>query len=663
MIKKIKRKELLHIVTKLHELFTTSSSENREDLKLAIKIVESYFKWVTCEGLHGLKRAKTMSNCFVRHLMGVPIEIPLSNQYKRLIQKALRDCEKSHLRKVYWVSIFSAFRLFRLDPVVDVSTITGSFEGSLRGLLKWKYLSTLRIVKKSFSDAVKAADQNWSATWKWHISGSGGPNGPVSYTQYLNDLRSLSNSELGLGCIALFLALPYDNKWETAKALRDALVDSIDKGHIDSVHSRLAFLSDKGGKTRVVALGDILSQSLLSTVHQRCNLILRRLKQDGTFDQDRSREFIKKMSGQNLPLASIDLTAATDRMPALFQMFVIVYLRILTPFQGLAWWWVTTKRTFCYKDGEDLKFIRYKVGQPMGLLSSWPVMAISHHFLVRLSFSAQGFKRPEFARYCVLGDDLTLHGHAVAEEYLRLIDSLGMKYSPEKTYISIGVAEFAKSLFCQGEDYTPFPLALLRFNKNTLVSNTLAIIAECKRINFPLTAQRLTGLFPLRWRNLVLLAALSPSSPKYGLDLQTRLDYWTLFQFVYAQKIRYFARLNTVRDSTHAFAYSDPGSSGKYLASPYLQIGQDNGKSYPVRYLKDNKRLLNPEVLLGSGWISYDTICWPNGLPPLGDKSLIPGPTWKKELDDKFFRSSLIQLNKLLPGYFTIRCVGNQVGE
>lgn len=659
--KSIKRKDLLHIVNKLHVLFYHSDPENREELDLAIKIVKAISRWHTCEGLHGLKRAKAMSNYFVRQLMGTPLEsVPLSNRYKRLLNKALLKCGNTQ-SKVYWVSIFSSFRLFYTDPVVDVSTITSRFKGRLTGLFRLKYLLSLKQVNRSFRSVV---DQNWSATFKWHISGSGGPNGQLAYTQYLNDLRSLSTSWLLVGQSILFWALPYDNKRETVKALRDAFIDSLTKGEENSIHSRLAFLSDKGGKTRVVALGDILSQSLLHTVHQRCNLILRRLSQDGTFDQDRSRRFIKKMSGVSDPLASIDLTAATDRMPVLYQVWVLVACRILTPIQALAWWWVTTKRTFVYYDKDTLKCTRYKVGQPMGLLSSWPVMALSHHYLVRLSFAAQGEKSLVRAPYCVLGDDLTLRGFGVAGEYLELIKCLGIDFSPEKTYIAEGVAEFAKSLFCHGEELTPFPLALLRFNKNTIVSNTLAVIAECKRINLSLTASTLTGLSPKRWRNLVLLAALSPSSPRYVLDLPSRTDHWIFLQFVYVQKIKYFCRLNTVRISTHAFAYSDPGTSGKKGASPFLQIGQDNSESYPVRYLRDDKRLINPEVLLGSGWISYCTKAWPNGLPPLGDSTLVPGPTWDKDLKrELILRSALIKFNKILPGYFTVRCVGKQVGE
>jgi hypothetical protein len=660
--KSIKRKNLLHIVNKLHALFYTSSSENREDLSLAIKIVGAFERWHTCEGLHGLKRAKAMTNYFVRQLMGTPLEsIPLSNRYKRLIEKALLRCVNTR-SKVYWVSVFSSARLFYTAPLVDVSTITGRFEGRLRGLLKWKYFSNFSHVNKSFRS--RKSDQNWTSTFKWHISGSGGPNGLLAYTQYLNDLRCLSHSWLSVGLLILFIALPYDNKRDTVKALRNALLDSVEKGEEGSIHSRLVFLSDKGGKTRVVAIGDILSQSLLQTVHHRCNLFLRRLSQDGTFDQDRSRRYVKKLSGKSLPLASIDLTAATDRMPVLFQVYVVVSLRILTPLQAFGWWWVTTNRDFVYKDGDSVKRTRYAVGQPMGLMSSWPVMAISHHYLVRLAFAAAGRSSLGDAPYSVLGDDLTLLGHDVAGEYLNLIDCLGMKFSPEKTYISVGVAEFAKSLYCHGEDLTPFPIALLGFNKNTIVSNTLAIISECKRINLPLTAQTLMGLYPLRWRNLVLLASLSPSSPQYGLDLLSRSDQWVFLQFIFAQKIKYFARLNTVRDSTHVFAFSDPGSSGFRGSSPYLQIGLSNSESYPVTRLRDDKTLSNPLVLLGSGWISYCSKSWPHGLPLMSDRKLIPGPTWKDVKEKELFlQSNLTKFNKLLPGYFTVRCVGHQVGE
>jgi len=235
----------------------------------------------------------------------------------------------------------------------------------------------------------------------------------------------------------------------------------------------------------------------------------------------------------------------------------------------------------------------------MGSLSSWPVMAISHHFLVRVAFAASGIKNLKYAPYSLLGDDLTIEGHDVADTYLFLISCLGMEFSPDKTYISEGVAEFAKSLFCHGEDLTPFPLALLKFNKDTLVSNTLAILTHCKRCKIPLRSSTLLGLFPHRWRKTVLLAALSPTSPRFALDLLPRENQWIFLQYLLLKKIEYFSRFRTVDSSTHAFMRADPIKfpKGALSSTPYLQIALDNGKSYPVRHLADE---FKPLMMVGS---------------------------------------------------------------
>lgn len=78
-------------------------------------------------------------------------------------------------------------------------------------------------------------------------------------------------------------------------------------------------------------------------------------------------------------IASIDLKNATDRMPALLQAFVLWDVRILTFTQTLGWYWVSTRRDFRVIINGKPKFVRYKVGQPMGSLSSWAVMAITNH--------------------------------------------------------------------------------------------------------------------------------------------------------------------------------------------------------------------------------------------------------------------------------------------
>lgn len=66
--------------------------------------------------------------------------------------------------------------------------------------------------------------------------------------------------------------------------------------------------------------------------------------------------------------------------------------------------------------------VRYSVGQPMGFLSSWPAMALSHHVLVHTAFM-RAYKRVDasgnlgvfnrsnlgmFDKYVILGDDIVI---------------------------------------------------------------------------------------------------------------------------------------------------------------------------------------------------------------------------------------------------------------
>jgi hypothetical protein len=120
----------------------------------------------------------------------------------------------------------------------------------------------------------------------------------------------------------------------------------------------------------VVALGDIFSQTLLAPVHQRLFHYLRKVVTDGTFDQDRQRDRIQKVTNTERVIYSLDMTAATDRLPALFEAVVLVLTGVLTFDQSLAWFLVVTNRSFVIRKGDKRRLVKYSVGQPMGLLSS-----------------------------------------------------------------------------------------------------------------------------------------------------------------------------------------------------------------------------------------------------------------------------------------------------
>lgn len=101
-------------------------------------------------------------------------------------------------------------------------------------------------------------------------------------------------------------------------------------------HSKLHFLSDKGGKTRVIAMGDVLTQTLVQGLHQEIFVLLKKLATDGTMDQMRQRERVRTASRGPRMLYSIDMKSCTDRLPAIYQLLVLYFSGLLSMEQSVA---------------------------------------------------------------------------------------------------------------------------------------------------------------------------------------------------------------------------------------------------------------------------------------------------------------------------------------
>lgn len=88
--------------------------------------------------------------------------------------------------------------------------------------------------------------------------------------------------------------------------------------------SKLAFLSEGGGKTRVIAIGDYWSQQILKPLHKGIMNMLRKLPTDGTYDQGAQAQRIKSRASHEAE--SIDLSSATDRFPRVLQKILLKVL-------------------------------------------------------------------------------------------------------------------------------------------------------------------------------------------------------------------------------------------------------------------------------------------------------------------------------------------------
>jgi len=162
---------------------------------------------------------------------------------------------------------------------------------------------------------------------------------------------------------------------------------------------KLGLKYEAAGKIRVFAMVDAWTQWMMGPVHGMIFSILEKIPQDGTFNQTLPVEkLIEKFKDpkKGLSVYSIDLSAATDRLPIHLQKVVLQEIANVT-LTGLSsralkkvsrlWADILVRRDYylTYPRGGEFETekLRYAVGQPMGALSSWAMLAITHHALVQ----------------------------------------------------------------------------------------------------------------------------------------------------------------------------------------------------------------------------------------------------------------------------------------
>lgn len=223
-------------------------------------------------------------------------------------------------------------------------------------------------------------------------------------------------------------------------------------------------LREEPGKLRLFAMVDIFTQWVLSPLHHALFIVLRKIPQDGTFDQVKPiKELIERCKTKGVRhFNSFDLSAATDRLPVLLQEW------LLSAFTGRAyaesWRAVLCDREYVLPQafvktfGKKYRTVKYAVGQPMGALSSWAMLALTHHAIIQFAAYRKGWKI-WFPDYAVLGDDVVIANNDIAAEYVSIMKIIGVDIGFHKSVISSNMSlEFAKRFFHRGEEVTPFPL-------------------------------------------------------------------------------------------------------------------------------------------------------------------------------------------------------------
>jgi hypothetical protein len=358
--------------------------------------------------------------------------------------------------KVSWLGIIKEAHLLKAGGFMDdIRTILAEYDGAKLDLLFRACLSV------ATDDRLSNLDNKWAKPMPSTVEFRGDPD---SIDQWYGLPLLTKEDRTWYDETSLVLGLPLFDE----RCLIDPKTGK--SGYWEKTPVRVGQLSTKleaAGKIRVFALVDVWTQSVLKPLHDKIFDFLRGLPNDGTHDQHKS---VLRASEKAL-LANqsfgYDLSAATDRLPVFLQT------RVLAIIYGSkfadAWEHLLVGRDYVYKaDRCDESWIRYAVGQPMGALSSWAMLALTHHLIVQVAAARCG-RRPLpfgtdvskerdplaswYSNYELLGDDIILFDADVAREYLSIMEDLGVPINVSKSVVARNATiEFAKVTMTKGQN-------------------------------------------------------------------------------------------------------------------------------------------------------------------------------------------------------------------
>lgn len=412
---------------------------------------------------------KECANIVMHYVSGSPIYVTnsyiigLSAGLPKIIPGSLRllikKGDQNIIRGV--LSVLQMYRVIKIPTKLKLETITSPFKGMYPSIPSLE----LRIALERLGVPSTQQDVHLGhlKVKEINLSTTAGPNSAKALFGLNEDLMAyLRNPEL-LNTLIKYLKLTGSYRFlDMVKDQVCAIISYTNSPYTrDSwygkygIHKlgRLSIKEEPAGKARVFAITDLITQSTLKPLHDLIFSLVKQIPSDGTFNQSRPLYYLlEKMRGiDGVKFYSYDLSAATDRLPLTLQkdvLSLIIGSKAASLWASLLgdrdWYLADTKESY-----------RYAVGQPMGALSSWGMLALTHHVIVQVSANRVGFNKT-FTDYAILGDDVVIANELVAKAYHSLVTSwLGVDINLSKSLVSTHTFEFAKRLISFKGEYTP----------------------------------------------------------------------------------------------------------------------------------------------------------------------------------------------------------------
>lgn len=424
-----------------------------------LQVIEAKFHSLDKD--HGTKHALTYFKEIERHhkmmFMDQPSEFDQSVGWTKLNKKGAlrflrlnrRRCRETEYKQGV-LTILGFYKLLHVKPDRNVSSIEGP------PLNKWSlsFVRHFTIFSKDFLlNKLKLSLFTLTDDFCIYGSAKAGASGPLAMGETsIRDYQLLKNTGLIQAILDLCKCL-YNDPSELVEAMYFTSLEYKRKSKFKHP-SRVHFLPEGGGKTRVIAIPDIFTQSVLWPIHNYLMKVLRILWQDGTYSHEELTDKLKLMMKKR-KVFCYDISAATDRFPIILQIKILEILFGKTI--SRLWIKIVHQRKFNFFNEEgDQNECKYRVGQPMGYLSSWPLFTLTHHMLVHFAAWKSGGK----PIYLMIGDDVAIGDETTSLEYLNMMQYLGVEIAKSKTILSRDGqhrGEIAKRLVYDNIEISPLP--------------------------------------------------------------------------------------------------------------------------------------------------------------------------------------------------------------
>jgi hypothetical protein len=379
-----------------------------------------------------------------------------------LVVESQASISKAALDLIF--SMVVIYRQFKVGSKPDLESVAAPYSGSSLEELAENEFSDQNIIE--WLESLRILDSTIGKTLKLSIysGNASSPNSGASATKLIEDAHAVKLDEKLKDSI-IGMAKEFSNGQHFVYLAEVLFANIWDMK--DTIHSRLFHFTAKGGKARIIANVDWMSQTALSALHFWMYKLLATIKSDFTFDHKEGLNYIWNKRQPLDSFYSIDLSAATDRMPRYLQSLILRNLCSKIGLDGTAiakHWLNIMDRSFSTK-GTALnndKPIVYSVGQGMGIFTSWPIMAMMHHFIVNKLCGIS------IDNYSLVGDDLVIRcSREGYEKYCAILKKIGMEINKNKTIESepndpdAHNIEFARNYIIKGIKLHPIEYGIL----------------------------------------------------------------------------------------------------------------------------------------------------------------------------------------------------------